>query len=113
MNTFRFLDFEVYKLAKALHQEVIKLTKHFPRECNSLADQIFRSSLSVVLNIAEGNGRQSLVERKRFFTISRASANEVASIIEIAYAYNLIDKSNFEFFRCNLLQVVKILYKLK
>ena len=78
-----------------------------------MSDQLKRALSSVCLNIAEGNGRQSLVERKRFFTISQASANEVASIIEIAYAYDLIDKSNFEFFRCNLLQVVKILYKLK
>ena len=102
-----------YRLSMELAKKMPCLTNRWPRGYYYLSDQLKRALSSIVLNIAEGNGRQSLVERKRFFTISQASANEVASIIEIAHAYDLIDKPNFEFFRCNLLQVVKILYKLK
>ena len=95
MNTFRFLDFEVYKLAKALHQEVIKLTKHFPRECNSLADQIFRSSLSVVLNIAEGSAKRSDKDFNRFIETALGSVSETVAGLDVVRDHELIDEVKF------------------
>ena len=42
-------------------------------------DHLDRSSLSVVLNIAEGNGKFSVKSRCAFFDIARGSATECAA----------------------------------
>jgi four helix bundle protein len=45
-------------------------------------DQIQRASLSIPLNIAEGNGTWSSPDRKRFFEIARGSATECAACLD-------------------------------
>ena len=42
-----------------------------------------RASLSVCLNLAEGNAKLSHKDRKRFFNISLASLREVQALIEV------------------------------
>jgi len=102
-----------YQLAMSMTKAMPGLISKWPRGYGYLSDQLKRAVASIVLNIAEGNARTSKLERKRFFTISMASASEVSSILEIAYAYRLIDKSEDENFQDMLLQVYKMLYKLK
>jgi four helix bundle protein len=51
-----------------------------------LRDQLDRASVSIVLNIAEGAGRQGSADRARFFAIARGSAMECAAILDIAAA---------------------------
>ncbi|MFM7057524.1 MAG: four helix bundle protein [Planctomycetota bacterium] len=46
-------------------------------------DQWLRAAQSIPLNIAEGNGKQSLKDRNRFFEIARGSALECASIHDV------------------------------
>ena len=67
----------------------------------------------MTLNIAEGNGRRSLPERRRFFDIAKASAAEVSAILDIALAYKLINPNDFNYLQDLLLQIVKILCKLQ
>jgi four helix bundle protein len=43
-------------------------------------DQLLRASQSIPLNIAEGNGRGTNPDRRRFFEIARGSALECAAI---------------------------------
>lgn len=96
MNTFRFLDFEVYKSAKILHREVAKVAKSFPREFASLADQIFRCSLSVVLNIAEGSAKSSDKDFGRYLAIALGSVSETIAGLDVTLDHNLIDKIKFD-----------------
>jgi four helix bundle protein len=79
-----------YQLAMSIAKDMPGLIGRWPRGYYYLSDQLKRAITSIVLNIAEGNGRMSQAERKRFFTISMASSSEVSSILEIAYAYKLI-----------------------
>ena len=46
-------------------------------------DQLLRASQSIPLNIAEGNGKPTEGERRRFFEIARGSALECAAIQDV------------------------------
>jgi four helix bundle protein len=46
-------------------------------------DQWLRAAQSIPLNIAEGNGKQSLKDKNRFFEIARGSALECAAIHDV------------------------------
>jgi four helix bundle protein len=49
-------------------------------------DQLDRASTSIVLNIAEGNGKYLLKDRCRFFDIAHGSAVECAAGLDILVA---------------------------
>jgi four helix bundle protein len=49
-------------------------------------DQLDRASTSVVLNIAEGNGKYSLKDRCRFFDTAHGSALECAAGLDVLVA---------------------------
>jgi four helix bundle protein len=46
-------------------------------------DQLLRASQSIPLNIAEGNGKASDGDRRRFFEIARGSALECAAVQDV------------------------------
>ena len=52
-------------------------------EHRSSKDQLLRASQSIPLNIAEGNGRATDPDRRRFFEIARGSALECAAIQDV------------------------------
>jgi len=72
---------EVYRVALELHQA---LSAALPRRCaRELRDQLFRASTSVVLNVAEGAGRTSLADKRRFYEIAKGSATESAAVLDL------------------------------
>jgi len=85
----------------------------WPRGYGYLADQLRRAIASVVLNTAEGNGRISPAERRRFFQIARSSAAEVASCIDLMAAFSLISSGNCEEIKANLDRISGMLFKLR
>jgi len=101
-----------YQMAMSMTKAMPKLIEKWPRGYGYLSDQLKRSQSSIVLNLAEGNARISRLERKRFFTISMSSASEVSAILEVAYAYKLINESQSILFQDQLLQIYKMLFKL-
>lgn len=92
---FRFRKFKVYQDAKLLHKEIVFLVNKFPREYFYLADQIKRSSLSIVLNVAEGSSKQSDKDFNRYITIALGSVNELIASLEIAVELNLLTEIRF------------------
>ncbi|MEI7700551.1 MAG: four helix bundle protein [Planctomycetia bacterium] len=50
-----------------------------------------RAAESIPLNIAEGNGKQSLKDKNRFFEIARGSAVEFAAIHDVLRVCDAID----------------------
>ncbi len=75
---FRFLKFKVYQDAKILHRKVVFLSKKFPIEFYYLKDQIRRSSLSIILQVAEG------------------SANETAAALDVSFELGLIAQTEYD-----------------
>jgi four helix bundle protein len=105
---FIFEKLEVYQKAVAFADQVSRLTADFPRGHWYLADQFNRASLSIALNIAEGNGRWSLAEKRNFFSIARGSVHECVPLIELCYRKSLFPQQT-----CNeLKETLEVLAKM-
>lgn len=74
----------VYTTALEITQKIYLLTNELPdKERFGLSSQLRRAAVSVCSNLAEGAGRISKTEKKRFFEISRSSLVEIDTQIEI------------------------------
>ena len=93
----------VYQDALNLVDMSYAMIQNFPKwEWNNLSDQLRRASTSIVLNIAEGNGRQSTRDYVHFLRISLGSINEIEAIAEIAIRQNFISDALYKQFTGNL-----------
>jgi four helix bundle protein len=77
-----------------------------------MADQLRRAALSIPLNIAEGSGKTSGPDQRRFFSMARGSAMECAAIIDAFSALALIERAQTQAADQLLLSVVRMLSKL-
>lgn len=76
MRDFRKLD--VWEKSHRLVLEIYKITQNFPAtEQYGLTSQMRRSAASIPTNIAEGCGRDSDAELKRFLLIAMGSASKL------------------------------------
>src|ERR687892_423172 len=69
----------VYALALEFHALASSLLPR--RGFRTIRDQLERASLSVVLCIAEGAGRTSGPDKRRFYEMARGSATESAALL--------------------------------
>lgn len=96
MNTFRFLDWQVYKDSKKLIYLILKIVRKLPKEYRfDIGSQLIRSAFSVVLNIAEGSGKSSDRELNRFIDIAIGSLYEVLAGIDVLRDNNLVALEEF------------------
>jgi len=85
-------NFRCLEVAESLYQKVVELKlKAY------LQNQIERASSSVVLNLAEGNARRTLQDKRRFYNYAFASAKETKAVLKLAdlaetESYDLADK---------------------
>ena len=83
MGNYRELD--VWKESMDLVKEVYVLTSAFPKaETFGLTSQMRRSAVSVPCNIAEGKGRRTYRDYRRFVDIARGSTLELETQLLIA-----------------------------
>ena len=59
-----------------------------------LRDQFERATLSIVLNLAEGAGRQKPNDKRRFYQISLGSLRETQCLLEILNQPQLLQQAN-------------------
>ena len=83
-----------------------------PRRVAETLDQLDRASLSVLLNIAEGNGRRGSQQRVRFFDDARGSATECAACLDALVAKRATSGARTAEGKALLVRVVSILSKL-
>jgi four helix bundle protein len=71
-------------------------------------DQLDRASTSIVLNIAEGNGKRSHPDRCRYFDIARGSGVECAACLDVLVASNKLAPELARDGKAILLEVVSM-----
>lgn len=91
-----YKKYNVWKLGHEVTLEIYKLTKSFPNNENfGLTSQMRRASSSIPANIAEGCGRESDAEFKRFLIISQGSASELEYFTILAKDLKYIQEEEF------------------
>lgn len=97
VNRFGFENLEVYQLGMELIEEIYKTTDSFPKaELYRLIDQLHRAANSVVLNIAEGRGRNTDKDFARFLHQSRGSLLETVAALQIAVRLKFLSPPCYE-----------------
>ena len=86
-----------------------KFTHDLPRGNGELIDQLRRAAISISLNIAEGTGRTSKTELKRFYAIARGSALECSAVLDVLYHIRLLDLGIYNRGRELLRNIVAVL----
>ena len=96
INTYR--DLLVWQKAMTLVNEIYRISQSFPAiETYGLTSQVRRCAVSIPSNIAEGYGRRSTGDYKRFLQVATGSLFELQTQIEIAFNLSYINKDEFDF----------------
>ena len=91
MEKTGFENLRVYQLAEEIGDliwDIVISWDYFPRD--TIGKQIVNSADSIGANIAEGTGRGSYADNRRFARISRGSLFEVKHWLRRAYKRNLL-----------------------
>jgi four helix bundle protein len=93
MERANFERLQVYRLAEKLADEVWKVVLTWDRFAKSTVGmQLVRAADSVGANIAEGVGRKSFQDNRRFVRNARGSLNETRHWLRRAHARRLISQ---------------------
>ena len=110
MLSYKKLD--VYALSVEFLSLTFRLLAPLPKGHAKLADQFKRASMSVPLNIAEAAGKVSPAEAAHHFAISRGSAMECESILDVLRIARLATESEIDRGDQLLVRIVSMLSKM-
>ena len=109
---FGFEKLDAYQRAVEFVATAAGIISEFPSGYSSLSDQLRRAALSVPVNIAEGVGRTSLADRRRYYAIARGSAMECAAILDACRVLSAASPVRLATGRSLLLRIVQMLSKM-
>ena len=75
----------------------------------SVTNQLDRARTSIPLNIAEGNGKATVVDKCKFFDISHGSALECAACLDLLFISKSISEAELEEGKILLCKIVGLL----
>lgn len=108
--SFPFENLEVYQMALNWVERVEDICKVLHGKVSkTFIDQLSRASLSIPLNIAEGNGRWHKADKRQFFWVARGSVFECVPIIQVLHRKKLIIGSQYQEFYDHLQSMAKML----
>ena len=97
MKIKRFEDLEVWQLARELVNQIYKLSRKTKLSKDfGLRNQLQRSAVSIMSNIAEGFERKTNKEFIQFLNIAKASSGELRSQLYVTLDLEYLDKVTFE-----------------
>ena len=103
---------DVYDLALEFLVLANGIIEGLPRGRSHLADQFTRASLSIVLNLAEGAGKHSKLDKRRYYVTARGSATESAALLDVFQRLKLFDEAGHRAAKGMLVRLVSMLIKL-
>jgi four helix bundle protein len=83
-----------------------------PRGRSHLADQFTRASTSIVLNLAEGAGKISKPDKRRYYLTARGSATESAALLDVCFRLKVLEEVGHKTGKEMLIRIVSMLIKL-
>jgi four helix bundle protein len=108
-----YRDLIVWQKAKCLAVHVYRHSEGFPKaETYGLTSQIRRAAISVVSNIAEGQGRLTPGGFQQFLGHSRGSLLELETQLEIACELRLLDHEVYKELTQESYQVLGLINRL-
>jgi four helix bundle protein len=103
---------DVYRCSTEHFTLALRAIDGFPRGFAFLSDQLRRAALSIPLNIAEGAGKATDEDKRRFFSTARGSAMECAAIIDAAKSLGIVEEGKAEEQKKLLERIVMMLTKM-
>jgi four helix bundle protein len=92
-----FEHLEVYHLSERLADAIWDLVIHWdPFAKNTVGNQLVRAADSVGANIAEGTGRGTYTDNKRFARVGRGSFNETRHFLRRAIKRGLLTQAQVD-----------------
>lgn len=106
---FEFQKLEVYKKAKAYNKFSRQILTTVPYD-KVVNYQLRRAAHSIVLNIAEGSGRFTRLDKRHLFIIARSSLFECVSIIDELNDDQLLEPETFQKYMEDSVTLSKMLF---
>ena len=103
---------DVYQVALEFFDLADEIVENLPRGRGHLADQLARASLSIVNNIAEGAGKFSKGDKRRYYLSAAGSATECAAMLDVCLRRKLTTEQVHRTGKQLLDRIVAMLVKL-
>ena len=103
---------DVYRLALDFLVFANGVIEALPRGRSHLADQFTRASTSIVLNIAEGAGKLSKPDKRRYYLTARGSATESSALLDVCQRLKLLDEPAHQAGKDMIVRIVSMLIRL-
>lgn len=113
MGKHKFKELHVWKKCRILTKDLYNASSNFPiDEKFGITNQLRRATISISNNIAEGAGRDSEKEFKRFLHIAYGSAAEVENMLILASDLDFISDAEVSPLYNDLIEIQKMLHAL-
>jgi len=110
--TLGYEKLDVYRLALSYVAWVYEMAEDLKGIQRHARDQWLRASQSIPLNIAEGNGKTTEGDRRRYFEIARGSALECAAIQDVLVVGKALDQEYSQEHKSELDRIAAMLSRL-
>ena len=103
---------DVYRIALDFVVQANGIIDSLPRGKSHITDQLARASLSIALNLAEGTGKHSRLEKRRYYLMARGSATESAALLDVCMRLGFLNESSYQLSKGTIVRIVAMLFKL-
>ena len=94
MEKTNFEKLDIYRLSENLADQIWSIVENWPKMAQrTIGQQIIRSADSIGANIAEGSGRGTPTDNRRFLRMARGSLYETRHWLRRAHVRKLLDKA--------------------
>ena len=103
---------DVYKVSLEFNKFISLIAGRMKGIQRHACDQLVRAGLSIPLNIAEGNGKRSSIDRRRFWEIARGSSMECSAILDVLIITGVFSEEELSKGKELLYRIVSMLSKM-